>query len=105
MTEKLYLIDTKWRLGEIEEAEVIKETEKTYTIKRTSWGAHLVRKSEMRVWDYVLCKSYDEAVEKTKELLNLRIMQYTGKIESLKADIEKYKAMLAEFEKGGEADV
>ena len=102
MTEKLYLIDTKWKLGTIEEVEVIKETEKTYTIIRKNWGKHLVRKSEMRVWEYVLCKSYDEAVEKTKELLKHRILQYLGKIEGLKADIEKYKAMLTEFEKGGD---
>ena len=69
MEKKLYLIDPKWGLGKIEECEVVKETEKTYTIRRNGWGNHLVRKSEMRVWDYVLCKSYDEAVEKTKEFL------------------------------------
>lgn len=98
MEKKLYLIDTKWGLGKIEECEVVKETEKTYTIRRNGWGNHLVRKSEMRVWGYVFCKSYDEAVEKTKELLVNGIEENKERIEQLKAKIEKFKAELAEFE-------
>lgn len=104
MIKKLYMIDSKWNLGRIEEVEVIKETEKTYKIRRNSWGTNTVRKAEMSVWGYLFCMTYDEAITKTKELLIRRTEDTEKRIEKLKEDLANYKAILAEVEKEGDTE-
>lgn len=93
---KLYLINTKWDLGKIKECEVIKETEKTYTIKRNSLRKHLIRKSEMRVYDSLVCETYEEAEKKSIELLKQKIEKCKIHIKQLYDDIERYNTMLAD---------
>lgn len=97
---QLYILDTKYDLGKIEECEVIKETEKTYIIKRKAWGTNVIRKSQMQFWNYIVCKSYDEALERLKIILEHKIETSECKIKQLKNDIERYNTMLADIEKG-----
>lgn len=99
---KLYIVRTKWNLGEIEEAEIIKETEKTYTIKRNFWGTNLIRKSEMSVCDGLVAKTYDEARNKLRKLLEKRIETLKSNIEKSKAEIQKHNAMLDDMRKEDE---
>lgn len=101
---KLYTLSIRHKLGEIEECEVLKETEKTYTIKRQGWGKNLVRKSEMQVWGCLIFKTYDEAFFKLKELLKKRIEECQNTIKIANANIAEYTERLANLEKGGEAE-
>ena len=99
---KLYVVGINYKLGEIEEAEIIKETEKTYTIKRSSWGTNLIRKSEMSVYNGLVLKTYEEARNKLKELLEKRIEALKSNIEKSKAEIQKHNAMLDDIRKEDE---
>lgn len=99
---KLYVVGTNYKLGEIEEAEVLKETEKTYTIKRKTWGANLIRKSEMSVYNGLVLKTYEEARNKLMELLEKRIETLKSNIENSKAEIQKHNAMLDNMRKEDE---
>ena len=99
---KIYVVGTNYKLGEIEEAEIIKETEKTYTIKRNSWGTNLIKKSEMSVYNGLVVKTYDEARNKLKELLENRIKTLKSNIERSKDEIQKHNAMLDDMRKEDE---
>lgn len=99
---KLYVVGTNYRLGEIEEAEILKETEKTYTIKRSPWGTNLIRKSEMSVHNGLVVKGYEEARNKLIELLEKRIETLKSIIENSKAEIKKHNAMLDDMRKEDE---
>ena len=98
---KLYILETKYEIGKISECEVLKETEKTYTVNINGWGKHLVRKSEMRVYKGLLFKTYDETITALKALLKRRIEEKHNTIKRANAEIEKYTFMLADIEKGG----
>ena len=52
--KRLYGVNTSWRLGTIVEHIVVKETEKTYSVKRdpSQRGATVVRKS---TWKFTTC--------------------------------------------------
>ena len=99
---KLYVVGTSYKLGEIEEAEIINETEKTYTIKRKSWGTNRIKKSEMSVYNGLVLKTYEEARNKLRELLENRIETLKSNIEKSKAEIQKHNAMLDDMRKEDE---
>lgn len=99
---KLYVVETNYKLGEIKEAEIIKETEKTYTIKRNSWGTNQIRKSEMSVYNGLVVKTYEEARNKLMELLEKRIETLKSNIDKSKSEILKYNAMLDDMRKEDE---
>ena len=99
---KLYVVGTNYKLGKIEEAEIIKETEKTYTIKRNSWGTNQIRKSEMSVYNGLVVKTYEEARKKLMELLEKQIETLKSNIDKSKAEILKYNAMLDDMRKEDE---
>ena len=99
---KLYVVGTNYKLGEIEEAEIIKETEKTYTIKRNFWGTNQIRKSEMSVYNGLVVKTYEEARNKLMELLENRIETLKSNIDKSKAEILKHNDMLDDMRKEDE---
>jgi hypothetical protein len=99
---KLYVVGTSYKLGEIEEAEVLKETEKTYTIKRASWGTNQIRKSEMRVYNGLVVETQEEARNKLKELLQKRVENLKSNIEKSNAEILKFNSMLEDMRKEDE---
>jgi hypothetical protein len=99
---KLYVVGTSYKLGEIEEAEVLKETEKTYTIKRVSWGTNQIRKSEMRVYNGLVVETQEEARNKLKELLQKRVENLKSNIERSNEEILKLNSMLEDMRKEDE---
>lgn len=98
---KLYLINMKWKYGEIKECEVVKETEKTYLIRREGRWESRVRKSEMKVFDSVVCTSMEEAIEKKRYLLETAIEKSKEKIKLENGKIERFTYMLEDMKKGG----
>ena len=105
MKKSLFFINTKFNFGEITEFEVVKETEKTYTVETSRVGKYTVRKSEMRRWNGIFCESRADALLKRQELLEERIESCKTKIENLKQEIEKMTTQLStyktEWKEGG----
>lgn len=93
-------------LGKIFEYIVVKETPKTYIVKkRESDGLgcweRTVKKSSMEVGSYCthkLVKTYSEAIELAKQFIHSRISTNNEKIESIKTDNVKFAEKLKELE-------
>mgnify|MGYP003291778840 CR=1 FL=1 len=65
----LWLVDTFLHLGKIEQVQIEKETEKTYTIRTLNGTSHRVNKSDMKIYSGVLFKTKPEAIEGLKDYL------------------------------------
>ncbi len=97
--KRLYGVNTSWRLGTIVEHIVVKETEKTYSVKHdpSQRGATVVRKSTMEVYDLHFCESYDAAVAYVKQLYEKKIESNTARIVSLQKENETLAALLKDL--------
>lgn len=93
---KLYALNVNYAFGEITECEVVKETERTYTVKIKGWGDMRILKSSMSTHSYYLCKTLEEAQETLKKVLNSRIARCKANIRKNNEEIEKYNLMLAD---------
>ena len=70
----LYALDTRWNFGQITEWEVVKETPKTYLVKRNdddvlTRTSNTVRKETMNIYDLVYFHTREEAVEGYRQRL------------------------------------
>lgn len=81
----------------IKEAEIIKETEKTYVVK--ACYEHTIRKSEMMVWDYIFFKSYKEAVSEAIEHAEYCLKKNSERIKSLILENEKIITRIGELKR------
>lgn len=104
---KLYGIDFGWRLGQITEYDVLKETPKTYVVSPSSDKSinsyrctNVVCKSNMSLCDKKFAVSYPEAIELLKEGLRNRIDCNTNKIKRINIENERCEAILKEIEEG-----
>ncbi len=97
--KRLYGVNTSWRLGTIVEYIVVKETEKTYSVKHNPQerGATVVRKATMEVYDLHFCESYDAALAYVKQLYEKKIKNNTARIASLQKENETLVAMLKDL--------
>ena len=96
---KYYVIHLSKLLYDIEECDVIKETDKTFKIKKEVFSEYTVKKSTMKFDDLfpkLLVPTLEEAEKKQKELLQSRIKQKEEKIRETELDIKKIKEFLGE---------
>lgn len=94
---KHYIIHLSNILCDIEECEVIKETDKTFKIKTERFSEYTVKKSTMKFGDIfpkLLVPTLEEAEKKQKELLKSKIKQKKEKIKEIELDIKKIKEFL-----------
>lgn len=92
----LYALDTRWNFGQITEWEVVKETPKTYLVKRNNGGVltrtpNTVRKETMNIYGLVYFHTREEAVEGCRQRL-------VARIEAGKATIEREKERIADYQ-------
>lgn len=91
----LYALDTRWHFGQITEWEVVKETPKTYIVRRKErdvfGGTNTVRKENMNIYDLVYFHTREEAVEGYRQRL-------VARIEAGKATIEREKERIADYQ-------
>lgn len=92
----LYALDTKWRFGQITEWEVVKETPKTFLVKRKDGDIltrtpNTVRKENMNIYDLAYFHTREEAVEGYRQRL-------VARIEAGKATIEREKERIADYQ-------
>jgi len=92
----LYALDTRWNFGQITEWEVVKETPKTYLVKRNDGDvltrtSNTVRKETMNIYDLVYFHTREEAVEGYRQRL-------VARIEAGKATIEREKERIADYQ-------
>ena len=97
---KYYVIYLSKMLCDIEECDVIKETDKTFVIKIKDYSSeYRVKKSEMKFGDLfpkLLVPTLEEAEKKQKELLQSKIKQKKEKIKEIELDIKEIKEFLGE---------
>lgn len=98
----LYALNTRWRFGEITEWEIVKETPKTYIVKRKEngifGGTNTVRKENMNIYDLIYFNTREEAVNGYRERLIARIEAGKSTIEQEKKKIADYQGRLRKLE-------
>ncbi len=104
-TRKLYGVETSYKVGEIAEYEIEKETEKTYVLrtpKGTLYSGYkvVVRKSGMTAGSIKFAETYPDAYELAMQILRNRIDRNNRKVEDLNADSDKCVALLKKYEEG-----
>lgn len=96
--EKLFGVEISYKLGRIQEFDIIKETDKTYVVCESGRNhkGWTVRKSTMEVcfWHFKL--TYEEALEYKKQLIKERISDNEKKIAGLQEENIKLKKALEE---------
>lgn len=98
--DKLYGFDSFFSIGKIEEYDIIKETPKTYVVKRQGGGfERVIRKNEMSVGQTTYATSFREAVRLKKEKIDKRIEAKCSDIKRAELEIEKLKHQRKEIEK------
>lgn len=98
--DKLYGFDSFFSIGKIEEYDIIKETPKTYVVKRQGGGfERVIRKNEMSVGQTTYATSFREAVRLKKEKIDKRIEAKCSDIKRAELEIEKLKTQRKEIEK------
>ena len=94
----LYAVQMRYYdVGTITEYIVTKETPKTYVVTDRLTPVilrdeHVVKKSDMEIYDKHFCENYTAALAYKKELLEKRITDNERNIAQRQKEIEKYRA-------------
>ncbi len=97
--DKLYGFDSFFSIGKIEEYDIIKETPKTYVVKRQGGFERVIRKNEMSVGQTTYATSFREVVRLKKEKIDKRIEAKYSDIKRTELEIDKLKHQRKEIEK------
>ena len=81
--------------SEINECEVIKETDKQYKV--LLYGSRTINKSEMSVWDYAFYETKEEAVRGLNDYCISMIAKKNDEIERAQKRIAEYKEVIKEL--------
>ena len=96
---KLYGVNIGFDFGVIEELEVVKETPKTFMVKRFGgrWEQRIL-KSEMALRSLLIFTTHKEAQDGLKKELIQKIDGAMKTIKRKNEEIQKYKSMLDDLE-------
>jgi len=99
--EKLYGFESFFSIGEIGEWDIVKETPKTYVVKKTGGSGfeRIVRKNEMSVGQITYATSYEAAVKLKREKIIKRIEAKTSENKRRELEIQKLEEQLKELDK------
>ena len=104
--KRLYAVTLHYyKIGEITEYFVVKETPKTYVVtddpKMTAkWWQNTVKKSDMEVSDRHFCESYEEALVFKKDILTAHIAKNERRIVELTKENDRCRTEIKAAEDG-----